>query len=369
MPELALTRALDNLGAQVAYASDFSNGGEDVAFALYDLARAGRVAVGDLRYYLEARLDAFGSPLAKAQLGAALALYGDRTRAATAFQAAVEDLNKRENRNSYRYDYGSLLRDTAGVLALAGEFSPSGVDLGELASKLTRLRDGQRWTSTQEDAWTLVAAAQLARDVGDGAVTIDGEPLNGTVYRRYEQEHFDGLTVEVTNNGNQPTEMKVTTTAIPAVPPAASSNGFTIIRDVYLPNGEMADLSTIAQNDRFVVVLTAQPTALGSGQYVIADPIPAGFEIENPDLLQGSGVADLGWLTVDTPSHVEARTDQFVAAFRFTSDTSSVTTAYMVRAVSPGSFVMPGATVEDMYRPELRGNTDAGSIEVTSSGP
>jgi uncharacterized protein YfaS (alpha-2-macroglobulin family) len=369
VPELALTRALDNLSAQVAYASDFSNGGEDVAYALYDLARAGRVAIGDLRYYLEARLDAFGSPLAKAQLGAALALYGDRTRAATAFQAAVEDLNRREDRDRYRYDYGSLLRDTAGVLALAAEFSPSGVDMGELAQKLTRLRDGERWTSTQEDAWTLIAAAQLGREAADGAVTIDGEALEGNVYRRYEQEHFDGLTVEVANNGNQPTEMKVTTTAIPATPPAASSEGFTIVRDYYLPNGDVADLSTIAQNDRFVVVLTAQPTTLGSGQYVIADPIPAGFEIENPDLLQGSGVADLSWLTVDTPSHVEARTDQFVAAFRFTSDTSSVTTAYMVRAVSPGTFVMPGATVEDMYRPELRGNTDAGTIEVTASGP
>ncbi|MGV3490930.1 MAG: MG2 domain-containing protein [Devosia sp.] len=369
VPELALTRALDNLGAQVAYASDFSNGGEDVAFALYDLARAGRVAIGDLRYFLEAKLDAFGSPLAKAQLGAALALYGDRTRAATAFQAAVADLDKPEPRNVYRYDYGSKLRDTAAVLALAAEFTPSGVDIGELAGKLTALRDAARWTSTQEDAWTLVAAAQLGREAAAGAITIDGEALTGTVYRKYDQEHFDGLTVEVANTGNQPTEMKVTTTAIPAEPPPPSESGFSLIRDVYLPNGEVADLSAVSQNDRFVVVLTAQPTVLGSGQYVIADPLPAGFEIENPDLLQGSGVADLSWLTVDTPSHVEARTDQFVAAFRFTSDTSSVTTAYMVRAVSPGSFVAPGATVEDMYRPELRANTNAGQIEVTPSGP
>ena len=38
----------------------------------------------------------------------------------------------------------------------------------------------------------------------------------------------------------------------------------------------------------------------------------------------------------------------------------------MVRAVSPGTFVLPGATVEDMYRPELRANTDAGTIEVSA---
>jgi uncharacterized protein YfaS (alpha-2-macroglobulin family) len=40
----------------------------------------------------------------------------------------------------------------------------------------------------------------------------------------------------------------------------------------------------------------------------------------------------------------------------------------MVRAVSPGTFVLPGATVEDMYRPELRANTDAGRIEITAAG-
>src|SRR5690606_29241996 len=118
VPEQAMTMALDNLSNQLSYASDFDNGGEDIAYALYDLARAGRVAMGDLRYYLEARLDAFATPLAKAQLGAALALYGDRTRAAEAFQAAVASLRVVEERCVYRGDYGSAPRATAAVLAL-----------------------------------------------------------------------------------------------------------------------------------------------------------------------------------------------------------------------------------------------------------
>src|SRR5690606_17412690 len=63
VPELAMTMALDNLSNQISYASDFDKGGEDIAYALYDLARAGRVAMGDLSYYHEARLGAFGSPL------------------------------------------------------------------------------------------------------------------------------------------------------------------------------------------------------------------------------------------------------------------------------------------------------------------
>jgi hypothetical protein len=124
----------------------------------------------------------------------------------------------------------------------------------------------------------------------------------------------------------------------------------------------------VHQNDRFVVVLSMQATELGSGQYVVADPLPAGFEIENPDLSSSQGVADLSWISVDTPTHVESRTDQYVAAFRYVEDTESFSTAYMVRAVSPGKFVMPGATIEDMYRPELRANTDANKIEIQTPG-
>ena len=72
------TQALDNLQNVLSYSQKFSNGGYDVAYALYVLARNKRASVGDLRYYAETKLDSFTTPLAKAQIGAALALYGDR---------------------------------------------------------------------------------------------------------------------------------------------------------------------------------------------------------------------------------------------------------------------------------------------------
>ncbi len=370
IPELAMTMALDNLANQLSYASDFSNGGEDIAYALYDLAKAGRAAIGDLRYYFEARLDAFGSPLAKAQLGAALALYGDRTRATEAFDAAVAALDAPEDRSRYRSDYGSPLRDMAGVVALVAEFTPSGIDLGALTTRLADMRDRAVYTSTQEDAWTLVAAAALAKDAGDGSVSVKGESITGAVYQRYDQEYFDGSEISLANNANQPTEAKVSVTGIPLTPPPASSSGFTIYRNFYTPTGGDFDPAQdpITQNDRFVVVLTVTADALGSGQYVVSDPLPAGFEIENPDLSASAGVGDLAWLRTDMPAHVESRTDQFVAAYRYSSAVPTFTAAYFVRAVSPGTFVLPGATVEDMYRPDLRANTDAGTIEIAPAG-
>ncbi|MEO8756610.1 MAG: alpha-2-macroglobulin family protein [Devosia sp.] len=368
VPDQAMSNALDNLGNQMSAATDFDKGGEDLAYALYDLARGGRAAIGDLRYYLEAKLDKFATPLAKAQLGAALALYGDRTRAATAFTAAVEGLKTGDDPKRWRTDYGSQLRDTAGVLALAAEFTPAGIDLPALAKILASERDAKRWTSTQDNAWTLLAASALQKQATSGSVTIDGAPLTGTVYQRYDQEHFDSAAVTIVNTGNQATEMKISVTGIPSTPPKASSNGFTISRTYYLPDGTEADLGNLHQNDRFVVVLSMASTELGSGQYVVADPLPAGFEIENPDLSSSQGVADLSWLSVDTPAHVESRTDQYVAAFRYVQDAGNFSTAYMVRAVSPGKFVMPGATIEDMYRPELRANTDSVKLEIKTPG-
>jgi uncharacterized protein YfaS (alpha-2-macroglobulin family) len=368
IPDLAMTMALDSIGNQLSYANDFETGGEDIAYALYDLARAGRAAIGDLRYYFEARLERFGTPLAKAQLGAALALYGDRTRSSQAFQAAVDMLTQREDRTVYRGDYGSQLRDTAAVLALAAEFQPSGVDIAALASRLSDLRDVARWTSTQEDGWTLIAAAALAQKTAEGSISVDGEELGGTVYRRYFQEEFDNGPVVIANNGNKATEAKISVTGIPTEPPPASDNGFKIERVFYNLDGTEADMSHITQNDRFVVVLTMTPTVLGSGQYLAVDPLPAGFEIENPDLTAGGAVGDLSWISATTPAHVESRTDQYVAAFRYVSGVETFSTAYMVRATSPGEFVLPGATVEDMYRPEFRGNTDPADIEVKTSG-
>ena len=69
----AFRMALDNLRNQVNYYSDFDVGGEPLAYALMVLAREGAAAIGDLRYYADVKSEAFDTPIAAAQLGAALA--------------------------------------------------------------------------------------------------------------------------------------------------------------------------------------------------------------------------------------------------------------------------------------------------------
>ena len=109
---------MDNLRNRVNYAPDFDKGGEDIAYALMVLAREGAARMGDLRYYADVKAGAFATPLAAAQLGAALAAYGDQTRADRMFAmagAAAAPAGRARLARRLR----NPPRDRAGVLALA----------------------------------------------------------------------------------------------------------------------------------------------------------------------------------------------------------------------------------------------------------
>ena len=57
--------------------------------------------------------------------------------------------------------------------------------------------------------------------------------------------------------------------------------------------------------------------------------------------------------------------DRFVAAFdRSAGDSRALQLAYVVRAVTPGTYIHPAAQVEDMYRPQFSARTAAGFVEV-----
>ena len=89
VPDTAFKLAVDRLRNAVASSTDpGKNGGVDLAYALYVLARNGLAPVGDLRYIADAKLDELSTPIAKAQIAAALAMVGDRARAERVYAAA-----------------------------------------------------------------------------------------------------------------------------------------------------------------------------------------------------------------------------------------------------------------------------------------
>jgi alpha-2-macroglobulin len=105
------------------------------------------------------------------------------------------------------------------------------------------------------------------------------------------------------------------------------------------------------------------------GRIIIADYLPAGFEIDNPKLVSSGETGTLSWIQdAAEPVHSEFRDDRFTAAFnRKAGDPAVFSVAYVVRAVSPGTYVLPQAIVEDMYRPDRFGRTGTAGVEVTAA--
>jgi uncharacterized protein YfaS (alpha-2-macroglobulin family) len=63
----------------------------------------------------------------------------------------------------------------------------------------------------------------------------------------------------------------------------------------------------------------------------------------------------------------EFRDDRFTAAFeRSRDDSTTFTVAYVVRAVSPGQYALPQASVEDMYQPDRFGRTGTGTVDIAA---
>jgi alpha-2-macroglobulin len=392
---LAFTQALDRLQNFTSYAQDFEKGGEARAYALYVLARNGRAPIGDLRYYIDTRLERFTTALGKAHLGAAIAMLGDKERAEKAFRAALVDMGDK-SANVARTDYGSGLRDGAALITLAAETSMMKADAPNLAAVLAKTYATRAYTSTQEQAWMLLAAKAMSDQVKDTTLTVNGQPHKGAFSRALSPAEIKNGVLTISNSGDTDTSAVISVIGAALTPEPATSKGFRLERSFYSLDGKKLDLKSVKQSDRMVVVLKLESLDAG-GRVMLVDRLPAGLEIENPRLVDGGDIKTLEWLKGSVkPEHTEFRDDRFVAAFNLFSKeqmngaravegdeesegegedavaaaakkapATSATVAYIVRAVTPGSFVHPAATVEDMYRPDRYARTASSRLDVT----
>ena len=361
VPDQAFRQALDNLRNQVNYYSDFDKGGEPLAYALMVLAREGAAAIGDLRYYADVKGDAFATPTAMAQLGAALASYGDQPRADAMFRKASDlmgGLPELDAEQLMRADYGTNYRDAAAVLSLAVESGSEAVDTEALTDRIATTRN----LSTQEATWALLAANALIDRPGGKNILIDGAPAEGPLVRVLDANVTAPVVVE---NTGKKTTLTVTTFGVPSEPEPAGGNGYAISRSYYTLDGAPADISHLRVGDRMVTVLEVTPFGRGEARLMVNDPLPAGFEIDNPNLISGGAVEALSFLDLASDvAHSEFRQDRFLTAIdRY--DNATFRLAYIVRAVSPGTFHHPAASVEDMYRPDLNARSEVGSVTIS----
>ena len=382
----SFNQALDRLQNYISYAQDFSSGGESRAYALYVLARNGRAPIGELRYFVDTKLDDFTTPLAQAQLGAALAMMGDKARAEVALKAALKSMQAKDDGLSRR-DYGTGMRDGAALITLAAETGIAKPEIPRLIDVVSKAYASRSYTSTQEQAWMLLAARALGEEAKNTTLTVNGQQQQGQLMQSLSAADLQAGTIKIVNTGDTAVDAVVSVVGAALTPEPPVFKGFTLERAYYTLDGKPVDLksatggsSQVKQNERFVVVVKVSSTDAG-GRILLVDRLPAGLEIENPRIVDSGDIKSLSWLkTTVQPDHTDFRDARFVAAFDFFGSSrgrrgnseesgepqSAATVAYVVRAVTPGSFVHPAATVEDMYRPDRFARTASGRLEVTA---
>jgi uncharacterized protein YfaS (alpha-2-macroglobulin family) len=230
VPDVLFKNALDRIRNSVVNANEpEKDGGRDLAYGLYVLARNGAAPIGDLRYLADTKLANLATPIAKSQLAAALALVGDKVRAERVYGAALDALAPKPVLEFGRADYGSALRDAAALVSLASEGNAPRATLTQAVARVEVARGLTPYTSTQENAWLVLASRALSKETL--TLDIDGAPAKAAVYRSYKAEALAGKPVKVTNTGDAPVQAVVS--GSPVTPGASGLQRLQIERNYF----------------------------------------------------------------------------------------------------------------------------------------
>jgi uncharacterized protein YfaS (alpha-2-macroglobulin family) len=357
VPDEAVKDALKFLADNAENLPSSPEGLAGRAYYLYALALGGQPRAGANRLLAE-DIEKLPTPLAKAQLGAALALSNDRPRAEAAFAAALASPERRD----WDADRGSALRDQVATALLLKE---SGLLADRLAPLLARLPGADlkpEALSTQEAAWAAAAGAVLGRDGRPARVAVNGSPVPPAPL---VQVALTGPAA-LRNLGDRPVWQTVSTTGVPTDPPTAARQGMRINRYFYSTSGEPLDLDQLKQNTVFVLLVEGRADDGQDHRALLLQGLPAGWEIAGR--LAAGKTAGLPWLGELSEVEAEpAADDRFAATIALSKEKPSFRVAVRLRAVTPGTFELPGAALSDMYRPAIYARQNTGRIKVLAA--
>lgn len=365
VPEAMLNQALNRLQSYLTdsqYGERWSSAPEHSrlayqSYSAYVLARVGKAPLATLRLIWEQQADHARSGLPLLHLSLALSAMGDEQSAAKALSRALAT----ERGDDYLGDYGSPLRDQALELSLLRQHKLAVERWPALSANVADTLAHRQWLSTQERLALLRLArvdpavdwqARVTSSLGSGSLSGSAPLQQGTP---------EALAASaVTNEGKGSLYVQRTLIGYPEQAPTRLSQGISVTRSWFNSDGQPFDPAKVKVGDLVVVRLnvsseSAVPDAL------LVEMVPAGFELENPALGNSIKLEELSiegkpaWQSEwnDYLKHQEFRDDRYTAALDL-SEGSNQQLVYLMRAVTPGRYLVPPTQVEDMYRPEIR---------------
>ena len=278
--------------------------------------------------------------------------------------------------------YSSDVHDTAVILAAMMSTGQKLPVADKVVSWLLEARsDGGTWVTTSDNGAVLQALWEYAqanegKEIPKFSVTasVAGKELENTKFDAGKQAPVEfgtslkpGQTpVEISKNGDGRLYYSVSVSYQDKNPSPAKDQGMTILRSVMDLDGKPVDEIKGGQ----VYKIGLSVVAPDLRRFVkLEDPVPAGFEVVKSDfatessalakLLKRSG-GERSWMTF---VRFETYSDR-ILLFADALAPGEHYYEYLVRAQTPGTYLYPGAQVEEMYHPELFGCTASGTITV-----
>ena len=341
---------------------------EAAAYAHYVMARSGQGNLGNMRYFYDNHARKMNSPMAYAYIASALHLMGDERRGKMATETAVDKLGFEDDQDYYQ----SSVRDVSGAIAAFASAEQSDA-INQLVDAFSNSLENAEYLHTNEKAHVILAFNAMAEMSDRPNVNGINARLTGSDKKPsahlYARDLQNNPAFE--SRDDAPFWASISVSGSPDTAPIARENGFKLTKTLFKTDGTPADLSQISQGERFVVRLQFNSEINRSRTIVLADLLPAGFEIETiltaddgvtPDGVKGA----YDWAGKISKFQVtEARDDRFVASME-TYRRDEYVAAYIVRAVTPGNFAFPGAVIEDMYRPADMAITEGRRIMIAA---
>jgi len=304
---------------------------------------------------------------AQAHIASAL-LLGGEPRTAVSLMKSLGLPTERERDMIAVFE--SPVRDASLLLSAWLDIEPANPAVAELVHFIhTRQHDGH-WGTTQDNALALLALGKHARRIPAAeqefraAITNPDGSIKSFSNKESAAWKFEpgaAGTLTISNSGPGIVYAWSRQQGVGTKPEQATDNGVSIRREILGLDGEPLPFEKLERGEMVIVRLTVNTMDRFLDHLVIEELLPAGWEIENPNLATSQ---QFGWVTeqADSARFRDARDDRmlfFTGGFKGERHYH-----YAARAITPGRYRYPPVTISGMYTPEIRSVHGAADVIV-----
>ncbi|MFN8255160.1 MAG: MG2 domain-containing protein [Bacteroidales bacterium] len=337
---------------------------KEVAYSLYVLALNGDARVSSMNYY-KSHPDLLSLD-SKYLLAVAYSLSGDKSKYK---QMLPAEFSGEVSKPEFGGSFYSPIRDEAIALNALLETDPDNQQVGIMAKHLSEKLKTQRYLNTQEQSFAFIALGKIARKASQSNITGQINSDAGKI------ADYNNATLNLKTSQLGSGKINITTKGKGQLyyfweAEGISKDGSYVEEDKYLKVrrsfydrfGKPIMTNNFKQNDLIVVKISIQGnSSTYIDNVVIADILPAGFEIENPRI---STVPGMDWIKDKSfPVYTDFRDDRI--NFFVTVSNTLNNYYYIVRAVTPGVFQMGPVGADAMYNGEYHSYHGGGIVRIT----